>query len=112
MVKLRNLQRLTKRGLELAYRFERGAADLSVEEWLLTLPDRGARLAALSDLLSDPAVFEAVTDHEDAQALRIASEVIDAVANVCRDPGIELADIVAALMGETAMEKEEMLETG
>ncbi|OHD05590.1 hypothetical protein [Sphingopyxis sp. RIFCSPHIGHO2_12_FULL_65_19] len=112
MVKLRNLQPLTMRGLEIAYRFECGAADQSLEEWLLTLPDQGARLAALSGLLADPAVFEAVTDHDDAQALRIAVEVIDTVANLCRDAELDVADIVAGLMGEPVIEKKERLETG
>ena len=78
------------------------------------LPDRGARLAALSNLLSDPAVFEEVTDHEDAQALRIASETIDTVANLCRDAELDVADIVAELLHETAMEdgREEVFEAG
>jgi len=111
MVKLRNLQPLTQRGLEIAYRFECGAADLSLEEWLLTLPDKGARLSALSDLLCDPAVFEAVTDHEDAQALRIAAEVIDTVAVLCRDPEVTLSDIVAGLMGELATDKEAVFDS-
>lgn len=112
MVKLRNLQPLTMRGLEIAYRFECGAADQSLEEWLLTLPDRGARLAALADLLSDPVLFDTVTDYEDAQALRITVEVINTVATICRDPEPDVADIVAGLMGETAMEKKERLESG
>lgn len=112
MVRLRNLQPLTTRGLEIAYRFEHGVAEPSLEEWLLTLPDRGARLGALTDLLSAPAVFDAVSDPEYAQALRIAVEVIDTVATICRDPELEVADIVAGLMGETAMETEKILEAG
>lgn len=112
MVKLRNLQPLTMRGLEIAYRFEHGVADPSLEEWLLTLHDREARLAALTDLLGDTEVFEAVTSHDDAQALRIAVEVIDTVANLCRDAELDVADIVAGLMGEPVMEKKERLETG
>lgn len=112
MVKLRNLQPLTMRGLEIAYRFEHGVADPSLEEWLLTLPDRGARLAALTDLLGDPALFDTVTDHEDAQALRVASEVIDTVATICRDRELEISDIVAGLMGEAAMETQAVFDTG
>ncbi|KTE46424.1 MULTISPECIES: hypothetical protein [unclassified Sphingopyxis] len=112
MVRLRNLQPLAVRGLEIAYRFEHGAAELSLEEWLLTLSDRGARLAALTDLLGDAALFDTVTDHEDAQALRIAVEVIDTVATICRDRELEVADIVAGLMGEAAMEKQTVFDTG
>lgn len=112
MVRLRNLQPLTMGGLEIAYRFEHGVAEPCLEEWLLTLPDRCARLAALADLLSDPVLFDTVTDHEDAQALRIAVEVIDTVATICRDPELDVADIVAGLMGEAEKEKKERLETG
>ncbi len=112
MVKLRNLQPLTMRGLEIAYRFEHGVAELSLKEWLFTLPDRGARLAALTDLLGDPALFDTVTDHEDAQALRIAVEVIDTVATICRDRELEVAEIVAGLMGETELEKEAAMDSG
>jgi hypothetical protein len=57
-------------------------------------------------------VFDAVTDLEDAQALRIAVEVIDTVANLCRDAELDVADIVAGLMGEPVMAKKERLETG
>lgn len=112
MVKLRNIQPLAMRGLEIAYRFEHCLAELSLKEWLLTLPDRGTRLAALTDLLGDPTLFDTVTDHDDAQALRIAVEVIDTVASICRDRDLEVADIVAELMGETKPEKAVPLDSG
>jgi len=106
MVKLRNLLPLTQRGLEIAYRFEFGAADLSLEEWLETFPDQGARLAALTDLLCDPTVFEVVTNREDAQALRVATEVVDIIAHICRGPDTTIFEIVDNLMaGSTGSER-------
>lgn len=99
MVKLRNIEPLAFQGFEIAYRFAHGAPEISLPEWLGTLPDAGARLNALDLLLSDDELYATCSAPEQQQALRIATEVMRTIMLLCRDREKSLSEIVDDLTG-------------
>lgn len=103
MVRLRNIAPLTINGLEMAYRFAHGVPELDLEDWLQSLPDTGARLRALGRLVDDDDLYATCSEPDQQSALRITSEVIRTVMQLCRDREKSIEEMVDELMnGESS----------
>lgn len=98
MVRLRNIGPLTINGLEMAYRFAHGVPELDLEEWLQTIPDVGARLHALDQLVDNDDLYATCSEPDQQSALRITSEVIRTVMQLCRDREKSIEEMVNELM--------------
>lgn len=98
MVRLRAIEPFTVEAIELAYRFAHGVPEHDLQGWLQSLPDAGARLLAINDLLDDDALRQHYTSPEHEQSLRVANEVVRALMLLCRDREKTIEEIVEEMM--------------
>lgn len=98
MVRLRNIEPLTLDGLEMAYRLAHGVPELDLKEWLQTLPDAGERLHALDHLLDADRLYATYSAPDQQSALRVTSEVIRTIVQLCRDRENSIEEMVDELM--------------
>ncbi len=98
MVRLRAIEPFTVEAIELAYRFAHGVPEHDLQGWLQPLPDAGARLLAINDLLDDDALRQHYTSPEHEQSLRVANEVVRALMLLCRDREKTIEEIVEEMM--------------
>ncbi|AMU95073.1 hypothetical protein AOA14_10700 [Sphingopyxis terrae subsp. terrae NBRC 15098] len=98
MVRLRAIEPFTVEAIELAYRFAHGVPEHDLQEWLQSLPDAGARLLAIEDLLDDDALHQHYSSPEHQRSLRVANEVVRTLLLLCRDREKSIEEMVEEMM--------------